>query len=45
MVDAFTLQRRPIALLNISSNLGELIGSDGASPVSLDSFFYFAISA
>jgi hypothetical protein len=45
MVDTFRLQRRPIILLNISRNLGELIGSDFASPVSFDSFFYFATSA
>jgi hypothetical protein len=45
MVDTFRPQRRPITLLNISRNLGELIGGDCAGPVSFDSFFYFAISA
>jgi hypothetical protein len=45
MVDTFRLQRRPITLFNISRNLCELIGRDFASPVSFDSFFYFATGA
>lgn len=45
VVDAFIFQRRPVALLNICRSLSELVGGDRASPVSLNSFFYFAISA
>jgi hypothetical protein len=45
VVDAFIFQRRPVTFLNICRSLSELVGGDRASPVSLDSFFYFAISA
>jgi len=44
VVDAFIFQRRPVTLLNVCRSLSELVGGDRASPVSLDSFFYFAIS-
>ena len=45
IVNAFIFQRRPVALLNICRSLSELVGGDRASPVSLDGFFYFTISA
>jgi hypothetical protein len=45
IVDTFIFHRRPVALLYICRSLSELVGGDRASPVSLDGFFYFAISA
>jgi len=45
MVDAFIFHRRPVTLLYICRSLSELVGGDLASPISLDGFFYFAISA
>ena len=45
IVDTFIFHRCPVALLYICRSLSELVGGDRACPVSLDGFFYFAISA